>query len=789
MAFAYPEQCSSVETLYYKNYELTLQRNAPNCFTPETCTLEITGVTSTAASVKGASDGSLEATVSGATGSTITWYLDGAEQTSQTGLTATFTGLTAGFYNIRADEGECRDDYDDAQVLDGEFRTGDFTIVYAGDEAVVSAAENPIIYELRTAKTGVGAKATVELKVGSGTVSDGDYFKFELTAPSVYTQYFYARGFPNKSNYFLASVTTDDDGVNTGTNTRAEIAQSLADALQQDVLIPKVYDITYDNLYTIRLKAKQTGERFTVNSSNIKTNTTNFTVNSIIEGANAYDGQQVDDYSVYAEVFYNNNTLQYPNVGSESDYRRIAELELPFNRSNRHRFDIAPIMKNFVFSSRPNYNETGYTIQPDMLKPYFLRYGERYPIVANTNTKKKRYKAQSDYKWVINSSLNHYSINNMDTQGYLGEGYHDIKADFDGTITSSGTTDVTINVDDYLSDSGNTTGIEFRFVRDSSVTGDTGWQSGSSATFTGGTQFEGTIYISGTTSGVTVTYSKSWWAYPTDDEGEIEDYSDQPSVVTEVKFLTNQPDPKIIQRASQEYLAFVLQGGYNSTLDVRGDLYFYDGSSVTDETFFTIQDATGNTAGGVLLLNISYAKLGLAAYETGGTTNRKIKRADFAVYQTDTNGNEFRYTEQRSYRFEIEDRPRKYGIVFQNTLGGWDSWDAIGIVEETIDRETGTYTMPIRYNTDGSAGQGFKSKASYNTKVTNKVTVNSGWIDVNHFDWLKELLQSNEIYSYTTDNQNYMILDSFKYKKSSLDDLYEMEVTFIQTIYSNNITV
>lgn len=781
-----PTNYDYLEEYEFANYEVLGQLRKPICFVPVACTLDITGYTVTNVTTRGGNDGTITLGVSGNTGATITWYQGATELTYETSTIITVTGLTAGFYQISAEEGECEDYVRDIQVLDGEFRTGDMVITQPAD---LTAAENPILYELRTALTGSGSKAQVQLIIGSGTTSDGDYFKLNLTSPYEYTQTFYAKGFPNKSNYFLASLITDDNGIGVGTNTAAEVAQSLADALQQDVLIPKVYTVSYDGNRTITLTAKQVGERFTLNESNVDTSGSNLSILSIQDGINAYDGQQVDDYSIYVEIFENDNRLIYPTIGQYQNYQRIAELELPFQSNNIHRFDVAPILKNFVYSVRPEFDATGYTIQPDFLKPYFIKYGEKYPVVKNTNTKKKRYKGRTLTKWVCNSALGHYTANDMEALGYLGDRFHDIKADFNGVVTTTGASKVQILIDDYLWDTGNTTGIQFRFTQNITPDSDTGWQTSNFAEFTSVTYGEGEVYISGVTDGVTVTYKKYWWCYTDYNVGAIEGYNREPDIVNDVAFLTNAPNPKLIQRNSQEYLYFILQGEYDAALDLRGDIYYYDGTSTTGVTFFTIQSATGNTAGGVLALNLSYDKLGLANYESSGGTNRKIKRLGYAVYQTDASGNTFQYTEQRQYRMEIEDRPRKFGLIFQNKVGGYDSFDFVGIVEDTIDRSKGTYTLPITFNQDGSAAQGFKSTATFNTRVTNKIIVNSGWIDEDHFDWLKELMESNDIYSYTTDNQNYLNLDSFKYKKSSLDDLYEVECTFTQTIYENNIEI
>jgi len=785
-----PGTCESQEKYYFQNYELLLQPHTPVCYVPPACTLGFTGSTVvTNVTVKGGSDGEIEIGWSGMTGSTVSCYINGAlDGTSGTG-SYTFTGLIAGYYYILIEEGPCGEVLSDVQVLDGEFRTGPMIVNAPAD---LTAAENPTIWEIRTATAGAGKKATYTLSIGNGTVSDGDYITFNMTAPYAYSQTFYSKNFPNKSNYFLASALKDSDGNTVGANTQYEIAQSLADALQNDILIPKVYTISYDGQATITLRARENGTKFTLSNNNVTVSGTYLTGTLVQEGENTYDGQQVEGYSIYSEVFENENQLQYPDEGSVNDYERVAELELPFQQSNIHRFDVAPIMKNFVRGSRPVFGATGYTFQPDMLKPYFIRYGEKYPLIQNTSTKKKRYKGQTQVHWVISSSLDHYSTNDMEELGFLGDRLHNVNPNFTAIASNYGSptsNDSTLTFSNYLYDSADTgTTYSFR-VNDTTGSGDHGYQTGATFNLEGYTSYPypsaGKLYISGQTGAATFVYVRSFYVLPAFHYYSV--YGNPSfSEWTGVKFLTNAPDPKLIQRASQEYLYFILQSEYDKQLDVRGDLEFWDGSVQTGVTFFEIQTPDENSAGGVLALNMSYDKLGLDSYEDQGGTIRKIKNATYAVWQT---SGTTQYTEDRTYRFEIEDRPRKFGIVFQNKLSGWDAFDFVGIVEQTINRTRGSYTVPISYNSDGSAGQGFKSTASYNTKVTNKVIVNSGWIDEDHFDWLKELMEANDIYSYTTTNQNYLNLETFKYQKSSLDDLYDVEATFIQTIYENAVTV
>ena len=660
------------ETQWLENPLLKPQPSIPDCClepTGVTCTLAITGYTVTNCIIRGDSNGSIEVCVSGNSGNAELYvngelYVSGYDNACQT-----VTGLTAGVYVIAIRDSTLCVTQDTYTVLDGEFRTGDFYVVYPTG---VTAVENPIIIQVNTAVSNPNPLQNITTITVGGTIADGTSLQFNLTSPQAYSQTFYSKAYPNKPNYFLASVLNNQSGVAVGSNTTTEIATSLADALGNDILIPKIYHIN-NNGAVVTLTAKETGSRFDLDSTNVISSSGNLVVAQSQAGVDYCDGQITDNYSISCEVMANvDTTNQYPDSGDTTDYNKIAELVLPFNIDNIHRFDISGILKSQVSTPRPNTTLTGATYLRTLMQPYYVKLSELYPLVANTNTVKKRYKTETPINWVINSSLDRYVANDMG---------------------------------DYVN--------------------------------------------------------------------------------TPVMFLTNSPSPKQLQRNSKEFLYFVLPKDYGTDLDCRGDMYFYDGTEVTGVTFFTISTGTTNW-GGVMCLNISYDKLGLAAYEVTGTTNRKIKRLELAVYAS---GGTIQYTEEKVFKFEIDEMPRKFGVFFQNALGCYDAFDFIGTIEETISRETGTYTVPISYVPDGSMSAAQKHITTYNTKITKKLVCNSGWIDETHFDWLMEMMKTNNIYNANVDTAHYLRLTDWTYKKSSLDDLFDIEVSFEYTIWENNISV
>ncbi len=765
------------------NYTLLLGLFKEDCGTPPIhCTLKITGSSHTDVTIRGADDGSITAAITGASGTTV-WYLNGVEYFSGVTSSHTFTGLTSGTYDVLiVDENDCLATLNDVLILDGEFRTGDFTVT---SPTGLTAVENPIIIRVSTAVNNPNPLPNITTLSVDGNLSDGYSLQFNLTSPYSYTQTFYAKAYPNKPNYFLASTLNDQYGTPVGSNTHTEIATSLADALASDVLIPKIYYINNSGT-VVTLQAKETGSRFNLTTGNTVTTATGITVTQTQVGTDYCDGQITDNYSISCEVMANTDvTTQYPETGDATDFNKIAELILPFQPSNTHKFDISAILKSQINTPMPDVNMTGSTLLPSVMQPYFCKLSELYPLVANTNTVKKRYKTNTDVQWVINSSLDRYAANTM--QEYLGEDISSIHGDFGLTLSWTGGTGGTASVvftDYVISGVTGTTGVEFSIWNYNNTTIVEAWQTGN--TFTGVVAGDYYARISGMTSdGILVNYQKTFYVDP---HGCGYDSTPIAHLKNNVKFLTNSPNPKQIQRSSNEFLYFLLPKNYGKTLKMRGDLYFYDGTSVTGQTFFTIATGTTN-AGGCMILNLSYDKLGLQAYEVSGTTNRKIKRAELAVWQNDALNGDYQYTEEKVYRFEIDEMPRKFGVLFQNSLGMYDAFDFIGVVEETISRDYDNYTVPLDYNADGSMASGQRNTATYNTKILKKITCNSGWIDSEHFDWLMELSKSNNIYSTNTTTQNYLNLTDISYKKSSLDDLFDVECTFEMTIYENNITI
>ena len=773
----------------WSGWTVSTQQSIPNCF--ENCSIEITSYTINKPSQSGRNDGSIEIVITGNTGSTATYKINGEIDISgSTTLTGhTFTGLSGNqTYYVTAinDDNNCSDTIE-LYMQEGDFRSGDF-IVFTPANLV--ASENPIILGLKTAIVSPNpVYASITFTI-NGTVLDDDSIKIELDYPKVFSATYYAKEFPDNDMYFLASTLTDEEGNEVGSNTNNEIAVSLGDVFQNDPTLSRYYYVKVSGT-EITLTAKEYNENLTLNPNDNVTIDSSAITATFVRGITQYDGQIVSDYSLYTDIFVNTDE-QYGETADSDNYNFITELELPYSIDNIHKFDLAPVVKNFVSTPKIDFSLTGATTIPNMIASFYAEYGEKYPLIPNYPTKKKRSKGTTDFIYVLNSALRWEDANDLTI--LLGNKLSDLNPNMGHCIkegTAQGDKDLTFTNILIDSASTKTTNVAIRITEIQS-SGDTGWvtPTGNTYTYTWNTpdwETDGYVYLSGKTNNVTEIYQ---WYY---DWGCCVDCSetwteiDVKPIYENLEFLTNSPEPKQVQRESNEFLYIILSKNYGRKLTVVGDMDFYDGTSLTGQTLVTLTE-DGYNWGGVYIIPTGYENLNLDSYETYSGGTRKIRELTIAIKQT-ISGITIPLSEEKIYRFEIDEMPRKFGVAFQNKYGAYDVFDFIGEVIDDVDHQTESYEEPRDVNYNGSSPSGFIANGTYKTAVTRKHTVNSGWIDEDHFDWLMELLTSNRIYNYTRTDQPYLLVDNVDYKKSSNDDLYSITVTFKESLQENDVTI
>lgn len=403
-----PNLGSYTDLLYTYTFSELSQKQIPVCNVDPTCTLTLS--TSTVLpSVDGASDGQIIASFTSTSGSTAEYYINGTSVGVQ-GTGYTFTGLASDTYIIQIEQLGC---WDTASVFlpDGEFRTGDFTVVSPTADGNIVATENPIMLNLSTWVNSFTPVAAVSVFEITGATVSGVTINFALDFPYIYNAEFLSKGYPDRSNYFLESVLKNQVGVVYGSNSLEEIATSLAEAIQKDAILSRLYYITNSGT-TVTLEAKEYGSMYELDYTNVTITGGAITLTNTVPGVTEFDGQLSPNYSLYTELFVD-DTIEYGDPVNLNNFKRILELELPFDNSNLHQFDLSSTLKNFVSTPKINFLFTGTTFLWDMITTYFCKYGEKYPLIPNSNTKKKRYKGQTDYGYAINASLPFESANRM----------------------------------------------------------------------------------------------------------------------------------------------------------------------------------------------------------------------------------------------------------------------------------------------------------------------------------------------------------------------------------------
>jgi len=765
-----------------------------------TCNVYIDQVTKTDETVLGLGDGTIFINCVDEDDD-INFSITNGIETRETGMLGvsfyTFTNVPTGEWWVHIEEQntECYDDWaTPINILQGYFETAPF-IVNTSTIPEIVASENPIVFEIQTIGTGLQPlQGIYTLTVNNVTIAENNRIVFDLVTPE-YSTTIWLKEFPNRQNYALCSVLSDQFGVQKQTNTYLNIAQSIGEAIKADIVLSQYYYVSVSsNVITLKTKEKTAkynlinGENIFIYNENGVVSATGVTFGTGTQGQDAFQGSQTDGYQVYAEL-YTSDTQEFGGTIDNDSFYPISELILPYLPDNKMRFNFSDVLKNYVSTPPIDFTFTGFTTIAPALRPFYVVYGERFFLIENSSTKIKRVKGStiSTPKYVLNASLPWEDNNDM--TAYLGETASNMNPNF--IVSATGATSFpytswNLTFKNVLFDVEvtGTTNIQISIWNSSNTSLVEGWRA-YTAGFNG--LAVGTYYArtSGYTDGIQFMYSRWFYISPYN-------YAQDPSQhfipLSDVNYLTRAPNPKMVQRTNnQEFLYFILQKDYENTLDLRGDIVFYDGTEINNYKFFDITIDEFNF-GGVVALNISSDKLGLPALELSGGTLRKIKTIEFAIHQN-INGEYLHYSETRAFRYSIDEAERSFSCMFLNSLGGYDNFTFAGINERSVERLSGLFTTPRPYNVYGASPHSFSVNTTYNCQTTRIITCNSGWINSEMFDFLIEMLKSNYIVSSSEPNQNYLNVVGYTYKKSSLEDLFDMEVTFKFTTFENTISI
>jgi hypothetical protein len=273
-------------------------------------------------------------------------------------------------------------------------------------------------------------------------------------------------------------------------------------------------------------------------------------------------------------------------------------------------------------------------------------------------------------------------------------------------------------------------------------------------------------------------------------------------IQNKLKFLNGEPFEQIRRRSknvSEPYYLSIL--GYNKqdfsnvyTLRLNVEHYSLDGSLISAA-------ARGQSllnSNDVYYLNISDAVLGIPNIEN----NEQIYYTIYWVEQNRGNGFQ-QYSDKYTWYWDLVRGERKdyTRIYWRNKVGQISQFDFEGQITQKLDLDS------IEYESSLSLKQGINRKDGQlqilQRQVVEETTVNSGLVNFEIFEWLKELAESTDVYIYkllpitqrSGSNLNIVTENVFDFEKIKINDFnwkfdndlkkYNVELTYVESTETN----
>ena len=271
--------------------------------------------------------------------------------------------------------------------------------ITAIEPTAIVASENPIVLTLSTASNTTPANAKNTFTINA-LLHNNDSVQVTLSPAlnKLSKLKVWAKDFPNSDNYMLTQKVLNASGSTViSPTTKAQIAGSLAQCLQNDLVISKNYYVGSSGA-TVTMISKQQSSRFSIGSSQVvilnpvgTATTTGITHTQITAGADQYSGSLFTDYSLFADVytdFFNNYGIG--QTITTSGFQRITGVELPYSIDNVHKFNFSNICKSYLSIALPDFTQYS-TIDNNYLKRFsFLPTGRLSARARHEHQKKTR---------------------------------------------------------------------------------------------------------------------------------------------------------------------------------------------------------------------------------------------------------------------------------------------------------------------------------------------------------------------------------------------------------------
>jgi len=233
--------------------------------------------------------------------------------------------------------------------------------------------------------------------------------------------------------------------------------------------------------------------------------------------------------------------------------------------------------------------------------------------------------------------------------------------------------------------------------------------------------------------------------------------------------------------------------GINKQIKLRTKFHYIDGT--TSINFFTHQKTISES--GLYYIDCSLTQIGLYSNEL--SSNKRVKWVENQLICQRNNFNTV-LSENFNYEIDLKYEPDLYlKLWWRNKFGNFDNFEFEGLQKMNLDIKSINFTKSL--TTKSGYNRDKHINSIYTQQSTQIYTINTGWVDENHYLWIQSLLESNEVWtqnsyifndgvSIITDKESTIAVNiiSQKYEIDAINQkLYNLEITFSISINDNNI--
>jgi hypothetical protein len=631
---------------------------------------------------------------------------------------------------------------------------------------------NPVEFEFKSNNTSNAAplKALYTIRI-NGAYAENTEFKLNGIT-------YRAKDNPGFGEFITCPTSSNTD--------RNRAAEDIYFLLRDDARLNYKYDFIYDNspedtsnlLYRqITIIAKLPGSKFNFTFSSTSSNIQGI---SGVVSIDNLKSQTKNNFGIFLDIYANNvdfgKTINN-EVFSSTDY--LLTLTKDFQNNNLYNFDISSVLNKYLKIDTPkDYTEVSKV--PGWIKNFRVRYGNMSSSTDRGYQRKELLGSGVNY-WVCNAAwdlMETVPVNNYysDSAVYKIQFAVDITKNYNQKqlylrFDNDGTKSINISfspISSLVSQD-----IVDKFNANNKLNVDY------IAIYESPTRFR----IEGKRDTVEGFSSILWTRQNGDITWNVIQVH-QPG--NEVKFLSNMPSKKIVNRYSKEYLFFLYKdpvevnskGEYNEPyFYARYNLRFLDNTQYNLNNYYDIQQADG---GGLYCLDVRTNLIDIAENATG----KIVSSMNVSIWKTNsTSSAGQRFTKTQTYFLREDEGLNKHTFIFLNKFGTYDTFETYGENTFTLNRNISFYDKAILPSTRRDDS----TKTVLDIEKSKANIYHSGWINRETFLWLDEMLGSESVWRRDDIGNKYIIISKANYEYNSTLDLYNISFETIETRDDNYI--